>query len=33
LLDIINPAVKDTLQNVQQTDPTPQYGPVAGGVR
>jgi NADH-quinone oxidoreductase subunit M len=33
LLDIINPAVKDTLQNVQQTDPTPQYGPVAGGVK
>jgi NADH-quinone oxidoreductase subunit M len=31
ILDVINPAVKDTLSNVHQTDPTPKYGPVAGG--
>ncbi|WP_375477374.1 NADH-quinone oxidoreductase subunit M [uncultured Jatrophihabitans sp.] len=29
VLDVINPAVKDTLTNVHQTDPTPKYGPVA----
>jgi NADH-quinone oxidoreductase subunit M len=33
LLDIINPAVKDTLVNVHQTDPTPKITPVAGGQR
>jgi NADH-quinone oxidoreductase subunit M len=31
ILDVINPAVKATLSDVHQTDPTPQYGPVAGG--
>lgn len=31
VLDIVNPAVKDTLSNVHKTDPTPKYGPVAGG--
>jgi NADH-quinone oxidoreductase subunit M len=31
VLDIINPAVKDTLSNVHKTDPTPKYGPIAGG--
>jgi NADH-quinone oxidoreductase subunit M len=31
ILDVINPAVKATLTDVHQTDPTPQYGPVAGG--
>jgi NADH-quinone oxidoreductase subunit M len=30
LLDIINPAVHDTLVNVHKTDPTPKLGPVAG---
>ena len=33
LLDIINPAVKDTLVNVHKTDPTPKIAPVAGGQR
>ncbi len=31
VLDVINPAVKDTLSDVHKTDPTPKYGPVAGG--
>jgi NADH-quinone oxidoreductase subunit M len=31
VLDVINPAVKATLSNVHETDPTPQYGTVAGG--
>ncbi len=30
LLDIINPAVRFTLHDVHQKDPTPQFGPVAG---
>jgi NADH-quinone oxidoreductase subunit M len=31
VLDVINPAVKATLQNVHKTDPTPQYGTANGG--
>ncbi len=31
VLDIINPAVKATLTDVHKSDPSPQYGPVAGG--
>jgi NADH-quinone oxidoreductase subunit M len=31
VLDVINPAVKATLHDVHQTDPTPTYAPVAGG--
>ena len=30
LLDIINPAVKDTLSHVHETDPAPKIGPLAG---
>jgi NADH-quinone oxidoreductase subunit M len=30
VLDIINPAVHDTLVNVHQTDPTPKLGPIVG---
>jgi NADH-quinone oxidoreductase subunit M len=33
VLDVINPAVKATLSNVHKTDPTPQYGTAAGGVK
>ncbi|MGH8963710.1 MAG: NADH-quinone oxidoreductase subunit M [Jatrophihabitantaceae bacterium] len=33
VLNIINPAVKATLSDVHQTDPAPQLGPVAGGVK
>jgi NADH-quinone oxidoreductase subunit M len=33
VLDVINPAVKATLTNVHQSDPTPQYGTAAGGVK
>ncbi|HEU5265480.1 MAG TPA: NADH-quinone oxidoreductase subunit M [Jatrophihabitans sp.] len=31
VLDVINPAVRATLVDVHKTDPTPHYGPVAGG--
>jgi NADH-quinone oxidoreductase subunit M len=31
VLDVINPAVKATLQNVHKQDPTPQYGTATGG--
>jgi NADH-quinone oxidoreductase subunit M len=31
ILDVINPAVKATLTNVHETDPTPQYGTAVGG--
>jgi NADH-quinone oxidoreductase subunit M len=33
VLDVINPAVKATLSDVHKTDPSPKYGPVAGGRR
>ena len=33
LLDVINPAVRDTLHDVHQTDPAPKLGPLAGGNR
>ncbi len=33
VLDVINPAVKYTMQNVGQTDPTPKYAQVAGGTK
>jgi hypothetical protein len=36
VLDIINPAVKQTLNEVHQTDPVPKLGPaevVAGGTK
>jgi NADH-quinone oxidoreductase subunit M len=33
VLDVINPAVKATLQNVHQTDPAPKLGTAAGGVK
>jgi NADH-quinone oxidoreductase subunit M len=33
VLDVINPAVKATLQDVHQTDPAPKLGPAAGGQR
>jgi NADH-quinone oxidoreductase subunit M len=33
VLDVINPAVKATLTNVHKTDPSPHYGPIAGGVK
>jgi NADH-quinone oxidoreductase subunit M len=33
VLDIINPAVQATLHDVHQTDPAPNLGPVAGGVK
>jgi NADH-quinone oxidoreductase subunit M len=33
LLDVINPAVKATLQNVGTTDPVPKYGTAAGGIK
>jgi NADH-quinone oxidoreductase subunit M len=33
IIDVINPAVKDTLQNVHQTDPTPASGTAIGGVK
>jgi NADH-quinone oxidoreductase subunit M len=33
VLDVINPAVKATLSNVHKTDPTPQYGTQAGGLK
>jgi NADH-quinone oxidoreductase subunit M len=29
VLDVINPAVKATLQNVHKTDPVPPYGQFA----
>jgi NADH-quinone oxidoreductase subunit M len=31
VLDVINPAVKQTLMNVHKSDPTPKYGTAAGG--
>jgi NADH-quinone oxidoreductase subunit M len=31
VLNVINPAVRATLHDVHQTDPTPELGPVAGG--
>jgi len=33
VLDVINPAVKATLQNVHQHDPAPKLGTAAGGVK
>jgi len=33
IIDIINPAVKSTLQNVHQTDPPPASGTAIGGVK
>jgi NADH-quinone oxidoreductase subunit M len=33
VLDVINPAVKATLQDVHKTDPAPKLGPVAGGLK
>jgi NADH-quinone oxidoreductase subunit M len=33
VLDVINPAVHATLQNLHKTDPTPQYGTAVGGVK
>jgi len=33
ILDVINPAVKATLQNVHQTDPAPKLGTAVGGVK
>ncbi len=33
VLDVINPAVRATLQDVHQTDPVPKFGPVAGGLK
>jgi NADH-quinone oxidoreductase subunit M len=33
VLDIINPAVKQTLHYVHQTDPAPKLRNVAGGVK
>jgi NADH-quinone oxidoreductase subunit M len=33
LLDVINPAVKATLQNVGTTDPVPKFGTAVGGVK
>jgi NADH-quinone oxidoreductase subunit M len=33
VLDVINPAVHATLHDVQQTDPTPQYGTAVQGVK
>jgi NADH-quinone oxidoreductase subunit M len=33
VLDIINPAVRDTLNNMHQTDPAPKLGTAVGGVK
>jgi NADH-quinone oxidoreductase subunit M len=33
IIDVINPAVRDTLQNVHQVDPPPAAGTAIGGVR
>jgi NADH-quinone oxidoreductase subunit M len=33
VLDVINPAVKQTLVNVHKSDPTPKYGTAAGGTK
>jgi NADH-quinone oxidoreductase subunit M len=33
LLDVINPAVRYTLNDVHKTDPAPKLGPIAGGQR
>ncbi|MDP9117582.1 MAG: NADH-quinone oxidoreductase subunit M [Actinomycetota bacterium] len=33
VLDIINPAVRATLSNVQQTDPAPKLGTAVGGIK
>jgi NADH-quinone oxidoreductase subunit M len=33
IIDVINPAVKATLQNVHQTDPAPAAGTAIGGVK
>jgi NADH-quinone oxidoreductase subunit M len=33
VLDVINPAVKATLQNVHQNDPAPKLGTAVGGVK
>ncbi|MBV9594716.1 MAG: NADH-quinone oxidoreductase subunit M [Actinobacteria bacterium] len=33
ITDMINPAVKYTLHDIHQTDPTPKYGTAAGGIK